>query len=515
MIPQQHRLQSFLILALLILSGGLLSAAETTAHSTARLSIREKQLQKYIDVLADDTFEGRAAGSRGGRAAAGYLVQQLQRLKLAGGATDGKYYQPFGENSRNLLAILPGSDPTLKNEVILLGAHYDHVGYGKRTNSYGPLGYIHNGADDNASGVAGLLAVAEAITQLPQAPKRTILLAFWDGEEQGMLGSKHWVANPTVPLKQVKFMVNVDMIGRLRENKMDIVGTRSSQGLRQWMSEQNQSSGLRFNFVWELKPNSDHYVFFQKKIPMMMLHTGLHDNYHRPSDDPETINRAGLQQVSRMLFTITLDLANREQNWAYRQQAESESKEERKQFETPLTTPQPRLGVSWIDHDPQSGAIILSRVRYKSSAAAAGLQKEDRLLKFSGQAIRNDRHFFELVAQAPRKTTITVDRDGSPEPLTLPVNFPDQPSQLGLLWRSDPAEPKSVTLVYVAADSPADQAGLQVGDRLLRLGKHAVRGPEALEKFIQTIANSVSARYEREGQIKEVQIQLPSQARER
>ena len=155
--------------------------------------------------------------------------------------------------------------------------------------------------------------MAEAIKLLPQAPRRTILLAFWDGEEQGMLGSKHWVSKPTVPLKQVKFMINVDMIGRLRENKMDIIGTRSGLGMRKWLSEQNQSTNLRFNFVWELKGNSDHYVFFQQRIPVIMLHTGLHDNYHRPSDDPETINREGLQRITRMIFNITLDLANSDQ----------------------------------------------------------------------------------------------------------------------------------------------------------------------------------------------------------
>ena len=104
-----------------------------------------------------------------------------------------------------------------------------------------------------------------------------------------------------------------------------------------------------------------------------------------------------------------------------------------------------------------------------------------------------------------------MTRGGQPEPLTLPVNFPGQPSPLGVLWRADPAEPESVTLVYVAADSPAARAGLLVGDRLLQLDKHPVRSPEALEKFIQAIARNVSARYEREGQIKEVQIQLPSQ----
>src|SRR5690606_3687721 len=120
---------------------------------------------------ADDTFEGREAGSRGGHAAAGYIVRQLQRYGVQGGGEDGGYFQNFGAGYRNILAVIPGSDPQLRRQAVVVGAHYDHVGYGTPQNSYGPTGYIHNGADDNASGVAGLLEVIEAFTLLPSAPR--------------------------------------------------------------------------------------------------------------------------------------------------------------------------------------------------------------------------------------------------------------------------------------------------------------------------------------------------------
>ena len=177
-------------------------------------SITAPELQKFVETLADDTFEGREAGSRGGRAAGNYLLEQMEKRGLKPAGTDGGYVQEFGRGYRNLLGIVEGSDEKLKKEIIVVGAHYDHVGYGSRSNSFGPLGLIHNGADDNASGSSGLLELMEAVQKLPRAPKRSILFVYWDGEEKGLLGSRHWTSAPTLPLERVKFCVNVDMIGR-------------------------------------------------------------------------------------------------------------------------------------------------------------------------------------------------------------------------------------------------------------------------------------------------------------
>ncbi len=179
--------------------------------------------------------------------------------------------------------MLEGSDPDLKRDCILVGAHYDHVGYGTRRNSRGPWGYIHNGADDNASGVSGVLELAQAVTLLDSPPKRSILFALWDGEEKGLLGSKHWAAHPTVPLQDVVMAFNVDMIGRLRGNSVHVFGTRTARGLRRWASEANQLTDLLIDFSWELKANSDQFSFVERRIPTLMLHTGLHDEWHRPS----------------------------------------------------------------------------------------------------------------------------------------------------------------------------------------------------------------------------------------
>src|SRR5207247_2064991 len=125
------------------------------------------ELLDHVSFLADDVLEGRETGSRGGRAAGGYLAEQLRKTGLTPMGDSGSYFQAFGSGSRNLLGLVEGSDPDLKHDVIVIGAHYDHVGYGNRRNSYGPFGYIHNGADDNASGVSALLELADAFIRLP------------------------------------------------------------------------------------------------------------------------------------------------------------------------------------------------------------------------------------------------------------------------------------------------------------------------------------------------------------
>ncbi|TXT22299.1 MAG: peptidase M28, partial [Planctomycetota bacterium] len=184
--------------------------------SAAIESIRVEDLKVHIGTLASDTLQGREGGSAGGHAASAYLVQQLRRQGVTPAAAEQQFVQEFAGGMRNILASVPGRDERLRDEIVIVCAHFDHVGFGTPRNSRGPIGYIHNGADDNASGVASLLEVVEAVRSLPQPPRRTLLFAFWDGEEKGLLGSKHWIASPTRPLKQVKLVINSDMIGRLR-----------------------------------------------------------------------------------------------------------------------------------------------------------------------------------------------------------------------------------------------------------------------------------------------------------
>ena len=201
---------------------------EALSAAAALEGVTAADLRRHVSALADDTFEGRETGSRGGRAAAGYLQMQFKAYGLRPAGESGGYFQQFNGNSRNILGMVEGSDPALRHEVILVSAHYDHVGYGNARNSFGPTGFIHNGADDNASGAATLLEVAQACAQLEPKPKRSILFALWDAEESGLNGSKHWLAKPTLKLSDVRLMINMDMVGRLRNNKLTVYGARTA-----------------------------------------------------------------------------------------------------------------------------------------------------------------------------------------------------------------------------------------------------------------------------------------------
>ena len=344
------RFYSALSLVIFLLCGMGSGPARGESTTRSRLNhavsvISSGDLKSHVDALADDTFEGRAAGTRGGRAAAGYLRKHLVSLGLEGGGENGDFSQPFRNGCQNLLAIVAGSDPILKDEFIVIGAHYDHVGYGSRSNSYGPTGYIHNGADDNASGTAALLELAEAFAIAPC--RRSILIAFWDAEEQGLWGSKHFVSNPTIPFENIKLALNMDMVGRLRDNTLTIYGSRTWENARTILSSVNSkmkmAQPMNIEFDWEIKPNSDHHPFYQRKIPYFMPHTGLHDDYHRPRDDAHKINSAGIESVARFTFQTVQQLDELETIPNFRTLSRGETPLAKRRFELPLKPAAKRL----------------------------------------------------------------------------------------------------------------------------------------------------------------------------
>lgn len=387
----------------------------SAALHTALDSIRQDELKQHVDYLADERLEGREAGTRGGQMAGDYLIGQLSRLGLRPAGSDGGYAQPFGANFRNILAVMDGNDPELHDEIVAVGAHYDHIGYGTAGNSKGPVGYIHPGADDNASGVAGLLELAEAATFFPKPPRRAILFAFWDAEEKGMLGSKHWLQHPTLPGRRVAFYLNLDMIGRLRNDRLVVLGTRSSYGLRLLVSRQNVDPGLHLDFTWKLAPEADHFPFFDRGIPVLALFTGLHEEYHRPSDRPELIDTAGMRRVTRLALGVLDELANAERLAAFREASRQENEAQRKQLvnSRPVPPAQPlRVGITWRRDDAEPQTVEITAVVPQSAADRAGLKPGDRIIEVNGRALPGDDELRGLLRTMPGPCRLLIEREG-------------------------------------------------------------------------------------------------------
>ncbi len=374
--------------------------------SAAMESITADELYHYVEVLADDVYEGRAAGSRGGHAAGQYIVKQLQPFKLTAGGTDNSYFQQFSDDCRNILVLLSGDDPQLTNEVVVVGAHYDHVGYGNRNNSYGPWGKIHNGADDNASGTSVLLETIEAFARSGLKTRRTILFAFWDGEERGLVGSRYWVSHPTISIERVKLDITLDMVGRLREERLYLLGSRSAYGMRRLFSGPVDDP-MWLDFGWDISANSDHWPFLERRVPIALLHTGLHSDYHRPTDDVEKINRQGLREICRYLLGALVKVANEDRLPKFRDAVRRESESSRPTLEEPLSKvslaswpkdqPPPRLGISWREDDAEPGSVFVVRVVDGTPAATAGFKVGDRIDELDGKSFENAAAFQQAI----------------------------------------------------------------------------------------------------------------------
>ena len=229
---------------------------------------------------------------------------------------------------RNVLGYLPGSDPALRDEVVIVSAHFDHVGYHD--------GEVFQGADDNASGTAGLLEIAEAYALSTEKPARSVLFAAWNAEEGGLLGSRYYVERPTFPLEKTIALFQMDMIGRNEEipgpdnsrflglqkqsaerntNSVHVLGYSRSEDLRNLVTQSNERISLALKFQYDDTPanllrRSDQWPFLSNDVPVLFFHTGLHPDYHRPTDTPEKINYSKMEKVVRLVFLCSWAAAN-------------------------------------------------------------------------------------------------------------------------------------------------------------------------------------------------------------
>jgi predicted metalloprotease with PDZ domain len=299
------------------------------------------------------------------------------------------------------------------------------------------------------------------------------------------------------------------MIGRLRDDKVRVFGVRTARGLRRRICQCNRTTDLMLDFVWEVRPNSDHYPLFLHDVPVLMLHTGLHDDYHRPSDDVDKINHEGATRVSRFLFAVLADAADRPQRPAFRPQSRYEGAADRQRFEAPRPPRPPRLGVSLRKQTDSPTGIVLTSIRRGSPAERAGLQAGDRLLRFGGREVEEIDQFRLAVLAAQSPVTITVQR-GDDQTVETEIELDGPPLRLGFSWREEDAEPSVVWVSRVVAGSAADRAGLSVGDRILQIDDRDFQGSDELSQVLPLVDSPLELLVERKGRLRNLILEAPS-----
>jgi hypothetical protein len=415
-------------------------------------------------------FEKTLRGGRGGGP-----VAVMQDAELGKGVVLSLSADVARKNApaANVVGVLEGSDPKLKNEVIVLGAHYDHLGLGGEGSLAAREGEVHHGADDNASGTAGLLELARLFAAERKLMRRTVVFIAFGGEEEGLIGSSHYVQNPVLPLEQTVAMLNMDMIGRLRNGALNVGGVGTAAELRSIVEELNmgykvtlhppaggsvnterQGKDVTLKVREEGKPDrevkgrvpdpdpiviagangqtavtarpaerfalrlsedgfgpSDHSSFYARRVPVLFFFTGSHEDYHKPSDTADRVNYEGEAQVLQLVRDIVYRLQERDARPTYAvARAEANT---RTTFRISLGTV-PSYGES-------TDGLKLDAVREGSPAAAAGLKAGDKIVKLAGREIRNVYDYTQALSEmkAGQEYEVELLRDG--QRLTLKV----------------------------------------------------------------------------------------------
>jgi hypothetical protein len=311
--------------------------------------------------------------------------------------------------TRNVAGFLEGSDPERRKEIVVLGAHYDHVGRGVFGSNGTPadVGKIHPGADDNASGTAVVLEVAEALAAAKERPKRSVLVIAFSGEEMGLLGSKHWVAHPTKPLGDVATMVNLDMVGRLDpERGVEVGGVGTGEHLQEIVAQAGTRYGLDLKWDPQGVAPTDSTSFFERKVPVLWFFTGLHGDYHTPRDTADHVEAEGARKIGALTLDVVRALADREERVAF-------------------TTPPKKAGRPVLGVTPGEGGegegVRLDGVDPTGPAGKAGLLEGDLVTALDAVLVRSTRDLVRaLGAHKPGdEVLVKVLREGKEKALKV------------------------------------------------------------------------------------------------
>jgi hypothetical protein len=364
-------------------------------------------IARHIGVLAADSLEGRRTGTPQNDAAASWLASRLRDFGLAAvtpnaagcatnGGCDPSFLQSFVARpargphdtatvslpTRNVMGLVRGTDPVLRNQFIVVGAHFDHLGR-STTGALDPDkgAEIRNGADDNASGTAAVLELARLLGRSP--PKRSVLFLLFSGEELGLLGSAYFVEHSPIPLDSVQAMINFDMVGRLRNDRLIVYGFGTASEWPSIISTANVAPSLAISPVADGFGPSDHSSFYAKGMPVLHFFTDLHEDYHRATDDADKIDAAGVARVVSLAERITRDIANRSGRLTF--------------VNVPVTAPTRASATSggaqaYLGSIPDMGAgdvvgLRITGVRAGSPADTAGLKGGDVIVQFAGETV--------------------------------------------------------------------------------------------------------------------------------
>jgi len=380
--------------------------AAAPSTEKARGIVTTDLLKKHAGFLAGDDLEGRCAGYPGCDKAADYIAESFKKSGLKAAGDNGTWFQKFrlgGKDTKNVIGLIEGTDPALKSEYVVVGAHYDHVGTAEQRD-FGRMGgkgddTIWNGADDNGSGTTCVLALAQMFGEGGLAARRTIVFMCFSGEEAGLVGSRFYTRNPLGgSIDKTVFMLNLDMVGRNPTKPIEVHGVGSAENgvIRKAVERAVAASGLKAKLndaVTLMGGDSDHSSFAEKRVPFTFFFSGFHADYHRPSDHPERLAYDNMVKVSLTSMDILLDMANLEERPKFSGKAKPA-----------LTLPdleppaQSRvLGVTVQELDdadcnslklaPDQGGLRVDAVRPGMAAAGAGIKVGDVVLAVAGSTL--------------------------------------------------------------------------------------------------------------------------------
>ena len=377
----------------------------------------ENKIKEDVTFLADDKLEGRDTGTEGEKVAADYIAKRFEDLGLEGKGTNG-FFQDFtfkpktdphsevkyttvnedgSITGRNVLGFIDNNAA----QTIVIGAHYDHLGYGGEGSlDRSEEKAIHNGADDNASGVAVMLNLASKLKET-NTNNNYLFMAF-SGEEMGLLGSNYFAKNATIPTDSINYMFNMDMVGRLKaDSTLAVYGVGTSPYFKQVISSSNKNFKIIENESG-VGP-SDHTSFYLVDIPVLHFFTGQHEDYHKPGDDAEKLNYEGMNMISEYIFDIITDLDDNGE-LAFRK-TKNESEE----------TPRFKVGLGVVpDYLYDGEGMRVDGVTEDKPAIKAGLQKGDIIVKLGDSTITDMMSYMRALSvfEAGNTTKVTYKRDG-------------------------------------------------------------------------------------------------------